>query len=100
MASYFELSLTFCLATYQCVENGQLVSCKYQAMADLPETLSEHLEQAAKGWAVASFYSIEKLRRIYKLEGADLQQAIAEGRLVLETTCLFVHACVKHGQYR
>lgn len=69
-------------------------------MADLPETESEHVEQAAKGWAIASLYSKEKLRRVHKLDGADLEAAIEKGQLVLETLCLFVHACVKHGQYR
>lgn len=69
-------------------------------MADLPETALEHLEHAAKAWSTATFYSEEKLKRICKLEGAKLDAAIDEGRLVLETVCLFVHACVKHGQFR
>jgi hypothetical protein len=63
----------------------------------LPET---DVSEIAKGWAVAMRYSEERLRRVYKLDDEAFDAAIHEGRLVLETVCLFVHACVKRGQYR
>ena len=57
------------------------------------------VEKIAKGWTIAMAYSKERLRRIDKLEDRELDEAVREGRLVLETTCLFIHACVKRGQY-
>ncbi|KAK0387906.1 hypothetical protein NLU13_4151 [Sarocladium strictum] len=57
------------------------------------------VEKIAKGWSIAMVYSKERLRKIDKLEDTQLDEAVREGRLVLETTCLFVHACVKRGQY-
>lgn len=58
------------------------------------------LEQVAKGWAVAMFYSRERLKRVNSWDGERLEQAVKEGHLVLETVCLFVHSCIKRGQYR
>ncbi|POR34187.1 Uncharacterized protein TPAR_05600 [Tolypocladium paradoxum] len=66
-------------------------------MADWPE---RDLEKVAKGWSIAMAYSKERLKRVYEWEGEQLEQACKEGRLVLETVCLFIHACVKHGQYK
>lgn len=63
----------------------------------LPET---DVSKIAKGWAVAMQCSEDRLRNVYKLDGTSLDSAIQEGRLVLETVCLFVHSCVKRGQYR
>ncbi|CAH0040227.1 unnamed protein product [Clonostachys solani] len=58
------------------------------------------IDQIAKGWSIAMRYSEERLKRVYDLDSEKLDAAIHEGRLVLETVCLFVHACVKHGQYK
>lgn len=63
----------------------------------LPET---NVEKIAKGWSLAMQYSKERIRRVYKLDDEELEEAVCDGRVVLETTCLFVHACVKQGQYR
>lgn len=58
------------------------------------------MDKIAKGWSIAMFYSKERLKRVHELEDAQLDKAIQEGKLVLETLCLFVHACIKRGQYR
>ena len=58
------------------------------------------LDKVAKGWSIAMFYSKERLRRVYELDDAQLNAAVKEGKLVLETVCLFVHACIKRGQYK
>lgn len=58
------------------------------------------MEKIAKGWSIAMFYSKERLQRVHSLTDGQLDKAVQEGRLVLETLCLFVHACIKHGQYR
>ncbi|PHH88147.1 hypothetical protein CDD83_7920 [Cordyceps sp. RAO-2017] len=64
---------------------------------DMPE---RDLDRISKGWDLAMFYSQERLKRIYSLEGEQLKQAVNEGRLILETVCLFIHACIKRGQYK
>ncbi|KAF4472777.1 hypothetical protein FALBO_331 [Fusarium albosuccineum] len=66
-------------------------------MADWPE---RDIDKIAKGWEIAMSYSKDRLKRVYDLKGDQLDDAINEGRLVLETVCLFMHACVKHGQYK
>lgn len=58
------------------------------------------MEKIAKGWSIAMFYSKERLQRVHSLTDGQLDKAVQEGRLVLETLCLFVHACIKRGQYR
>jgi hypothetical protein len=58
------------------------------------------LDKVAKGWSIAMFYSKERLRRVYELDDAQLNAAVKDGKLVLETVCLFVHACIKRGQYK
>ncbi|KJZ74811.1 hypothetical protein HIM_05720 [Hirsutella minnesotensis 3608] len=58
------------------------------------------LDKIAKGWAIAMLYSRERLKRIYDWSDAKLQAATEEGLVVLETVCLFVHSCVKRGQYK
>lgn len=58
------------------------------------------LDKIAKGWTIAMLYSKERLKRVYDWEEEKLESACREGRLVLETVCLFVHSCVKHGQYQ
>lgn len=60
----------------------------------------DSLDKIAKGWSIAMFYSKERLKRVYELEEEQLNTAIQEGRLVLETVCLFIHACIKRGQYK
>lgn len=67
-------------------------------MQDLEEMTD--MDKIAKGWSIAMFYSKERLKRVHELEDAQLDKAIQEGKLVLETLCLFVHACIKRGQYR
>ncbi|CAM1501769.1 Fc.00g037530.m01.CDS01 [Cosmosporella sp. VM-42] len=66
-------------------------------MADWPE---RDVEKIAKGWSIAMNYSKDRIKRIYDLEDDQMEEAINEGRVVLETVCLFMHACVKHGQYK
>ena len=66
-------------------------------MADWPE---RDVEKIAKGWSIAMSYSKERIKRIFDLEDDQMEDAINEGRVVLETVCLFMHACVKHGQYK
>ncbi|KAK3196237.1 hypothetical protein K4F52_000617 [Lecanicillium sp. MT-2017a] len=44
------------------------------------------LDTVAKGWSIAMFYSKERLRRVYELDDAQLNAAVKEGKLVLETT--------------
>ncbi|KAF4979377.1 hypothetical protein FZEAL_4418 [Fusarium zealandicum] len=66
-------------------------------MTDWPE---RDIDQIAKGWSIAMSYSKERLKRVYDLENHQLDDAVNEGRVVLETVCLFMHACVKHGQYK
>lgn len=66
-------------------------------MSDWPERDVDKIE---KGWSIAMNYSKERLKRIHELEDDELEDAINEGHLVLETVCLFMHACVKHGQYK
>lgn len=58
------------------------------------------LRKVEKGWSIAMLYSKERLKRVHDLQDDDLHNAIKEGHLVLETLCLFVHACVKRGQYK
>ena len=58
------------------------------------------MDQIAKGWSIAMLYSKERLKRVHDLTGEKLDMAVREGRLILETLCLFVHACIKHGQYQ
>ncbi|KAF4595181.1 hypothetical protein GQ602_000794 [Ophiocordyceps camponoti-floridani] len=57
------------------------------------------LHVIAKAWKKASKHSLDRLQRIHKLEGPQLEEAVRDGRLVLETACLLVHASIKQGQY-
>lgn len=66
----------------------------------MTDVCDSELDKIAKGWSVAMGYSKDRLKRVYEMEDAQLETAIQEGRLVLETVCLFVHACIKHGQYK
>lgn len=58
------------------------------------------IEKIAKGWSIAMRYSKKRIQEVRKLDDEALEDVISDGHLVLETTCLFVHACVKQGQYR
>lgn len=66
----------------------------------MPEVPEKDLQKIAKGWSIAMEYSKERLKRVHDLEDDQMENAINEGLLVLETTCLFMHACVKRGQYK
>ena len=66
-------------------------------MAEIPE---RDIEKIEKGWSIAMNYSKERLKRVFDLECDQLEDAVNEGRVVLETICLFMHACIKHGQYK
>lgn len=58
------------------------------------------LEKMAKGWQIAMSYSEKRLKKLNAWEDYELEEAVRGGKVVLETVCLFVHACVKHGQYQ
>ncbi|KAL6857864.1 hypothetical protein ACO1O0_005307 [Amphichorda felina] len=58
------------------------------------------IEKISKSWSVAMKFSRDRLQRVYKLSDAQLDTAIHDGRLVLETVCLFVHSSVKIGQFK
>lgn len=58
------------------------------------------MDKIAKGWKIAMAYSRDRLKRVHDWKDDELERAVREGRLVLETVCLFVHACIKHGQYQ
>ncbi|KAG5929245.1 hypothetical protein E4U53_002484 [Claviceps sorghi] len=58
------------------------------------------IDKIAKGWTIAMSYSEKRLKRLHDWKDHELQTAARRGMLVLETVCLFVHACVKHGQYQ
>ena len=61
----------------------------------------EHdIEKIAKSWSVAMKFSKNRLEKVYKLNDAQLDAAIHDGRIVLETVCLFVHSSVKGGQFK
>jgi hypothetical protein len=67
---------------------------------NMAEFAENNLEKMAKGWSKAMECSEEKLRVVRGLEGEALAQAIGQGQLILETVCLFTHACVKSNQFR
>ncbi|KAI9163180.1 hypothetical protein HJFPF1_04779 [Paramyrothecium foliicola] len=68
-------------------------------MADI-DTSDTELGKMAKGWSLAMSYSKDRLKNVYQLEDFQLEDAIKDGRLLLETVCLFTHCCVKRKQYR
>ncbi|KAH6605171.1 hypothetical protein Trco_006878 [Trichoderma cornu-damae] len=53
-----------------------------------------------KGWAIAMSCSERRLRRKYEWTDAELDAAAKEGLVMLETVCVFVHGCVKSGQFK
>lgn len=58
------------------------------------------INKIAKGWSIAMHYSKERFRSVYNMDQDELDAAVTDGRIFLETTCLFVHAAIKQGQYR
>ncbi|KAM0200066.1 hypothetical protein ACHAPA_007026 [Fusarium lateritium] len=66
----------------------------------MAEWQEKDLDKIAKGWSIAMKYSKERLQRVHDLEDDQLDDAINDGHLVLETVCLFMHACVRRGQYK
>lgn len=72
----------------------------YPTMSVRSELPERDIEKISKGWSIAMNYSQERLKRVYELECDQLENAVNEGRVVLETVCLFMHACIKHGQYK
>lgn len=68
--------------------------------SNVEEWPERDLEKVEKGWSIAMLYSKERLKRVHDLKGDDLDNAINEGHLVLETLCLFMHSCIKRGQYK
>lgn len=59
-----------------------------------------NIEKIAKSWSVAMNFSKNRLQKVYKMNGTELDAAVHDGRLVLETVCLFVHSSVKQGQFK
>lgn len=87
MLSVFDSDLCLNIQAYTCDQTSNMC----------PE---RDIEKIAKGWTIAMLYSKERLKRIYDWGNDQLEEAAKGGILVLETVCLFVHACVKHGQYQ
>ncbi|RSM19292.1 hypothetical protein CDV31_001970 [Fusarium ambrosium] len=67
-------------------------------MSEWPE---RDIDKIAKGWSIAMRCSKERLKRVHGLETEQqLDDAVKKGQVVLETVCVFMHACVKRGQYK
>ncbi|KAJ4254317.1 hypothetical protein NW762_009909 [Fusarium torreyae] len=66
-------------------------------MENWPE---KDIDMIAKGWNKAMECSKNRLQRVHDLEADQLDDAIKAGHLVLETMCLFMHAAIRHGQYK
>lgn len=77
-----------------------LPSNKSQNLAIMSEWPERDIDKIAKGWSIAMRCSKERLKRVYGLETQQLDDAVNQGRVVLETVCVFMHACVKRGQYK
>lgn len=58
------------------------------------------MNKMEKGWSIATSCSEERLRRVYDWTDAELEAAAKEGLVMLETVCVFVHGCIKSGQYK
>ncbi|KAI5464024.1 ferric reductase like transmembrane component-domain-containing protein [Mariannaea sp. PMI_226] len=71
---------------------------EYRAM--LIGSTYRDLQQIGKAWSIAMMYSKKRLERVYDLQRDQLEKAVDEGRVVLETVCLFMHACIKHNQFK
>lgn len=66
-------------------------------MLDFDEGVLNKME---KGWAIATRCSEQRLKRVYEWTDAELGTAVKEGMVMLETVCVFVHGCIKSGQYK
>lgn len=64
------------------------------------DSREKEMRQIAKSWSIAMEASQERLRKVRQLRGDEMDAAIAEGRLVLETVCLFIHASLRCQQFR
>lgn len=64
------------------------------------DTDDSTMNKIEKGWGIATRCSEERLKRIYDWTDDELSAAIQEGLVMLETVCVFVHGCIKSGQYR
>jgi hypothetical protein len=69
-------------------------------MADLETSQDKELGKISKGWNIAMKFAQERLQRVYDLDDNQLERAVADGRVLLETLCLFIHSAVKRRQYR
>ncbi|KAL7800009.1 hypothetical protein V8C37DRAFT_363739 [Trichoderma ceciliae] len=58
------------------------------------------MNKMEKGWTIATRCSEERLKRIYEWTDAELDAAVKKGLVMLETVCVFVHGCVKSGQFK
>jgi hypothetical protein len=83
----------------QLIERWIFPSSSYprDTMLDYDEGVLNKME---KGWAIATRCSEQRLKRIYEWTDAELNTAIREGMVMLETVCVFVHGCIKSGQYK
>ncbi|UKZ82373.1 hypothetical protein TrVFT333_010161 [Trichoderma virens FT-333] len=66
-------------------------------MYDLEDNTLHKIE---KGWSIAMSCSEERLKRLYGWTDDELVVAKQQGLVMLETVCVFVHGCVKSGQYK
>ncbi|KAL7948387.1 hypothetical protein V8C42DRAFT_314270 [Trichoderma barbatum] len=66
-------------------------------MYDLDDSTLRRVE---KGWSIAMSCSEDRLKRVYGWKDDEFTAAIQQGLVMLETVCVFVHGCVKSGQYR
>ncbi len=58
------------------------------------------MEKVAKSWSAAMRFSKERMQKVWNLHESEMDAAVQDGRLVLETVCLFVHSSIKSGQFR
>ncbi|KAF4454805.1 hypothetical protein F53441_2747 [Fusarium austroafricanum] len=58
------------------------------------------LDKISKGWSIAMECSKRRLQQVHDLEADQLDDAINNGHLVLETVCVFVHACIRQNQFK
>lgn len=82
---------------YSSVGYYPLYRTRADTMLDFDEGVLNKME---KGWAIATRCSEQRLKRIYEWTDSELNTAIKEGMVMLETVCVFVHGCIKSGQYK
>ncbi|KEY65725.1 hypothetical protein S7711_05555 [Stachybotrys chartarum IBT 7711] len=64
----------------------------YRGLADL--------ELIRSGWKIAMACSKDRLVSVHGWSDSEVEKATNDGRLMLETISVFVHCCIKSGQYR